>query len=85
MAVRLEDGEVKFTDGKEFTSSTLTEKDIENVKNALPLQPWPQDVHKEVAAELSMTNSAVRRAIDKLISRGVVKDQVDGKLFDTVQ
>ena len=26
MAVRLEDGEVKFTDGKEFTSSTLTEK-----------------------------------------------------------
>lgn len=84
MAIRIEGGEVKFTDGNEFTTSTLTEKDIENVKNALPLQPWPQGVHKEVAAELSMTNSAVRRAIDKLISRGVVKDQVDGKLFDTV-
>ncbi|AAZ24285.1 hypothetical protein [Colwellia psychrerythraea] len=83
-AIRLENGEVKYTEGNEYMSSTLTENDIENVSKALPLQPWPQGIHKKVATELNMSNSAVRRSMKILISRGIVKNQVDGQLFDNV-
>jgi hypothetical protein len=83
-AIRLENGEVKFTEGNEYIASALTEDNIENVRKALPIQPWPKGIHKKVAIELNITNSAVRRAMEKLISRGVVKNQIDGELFDNV-
>lgn len=64
--------------------SALTEQDIINVQNALPVQPWPKGIHKQVSEKLGMSNAAVMRATRELIRRGVFKEQIDGVLYDLV-
>lgn len=55
---------------------------IEHVRSILPAQPWPKDTHKMVTERLQITNSQYKRAVDALISRGIVHRQVNGTLLD---
>ena len=48
----------------------ITSELIEQVRTRLPKQPWPQGIHREIAAELGIPLSVVRRTIDELIRRG---------------
>jgi len=54
---------------------------IKQVQKELPEQPWSKGIHKEVAARLGLANSTVSAVIDILISRGVFKYQIDGKII----
>ena len=55
---------------------------LENVKNALPKQPWKQAVHRIVAEQLGVAPGKVYQAIDELIRQGEFLEQVDGVLYD---
>lgn len=62
-------------------SIPLSEEIISKVSLLLPEQPWPSGIHKKIASELGMTNSASSRAIKELIFRGVFSPQLDGKVM----
>lgn len=55
---------------------------IQAVLKDLPPQPWDKGIHKITASNLGLSNGIVSRAIDALIKRRVLKDQIDGKLVD---
>jgi len=59
----------------------LNDETIDEVKRALPPQPWPKNTSKNVAAKLQLPQSVVSRAITELIRRGVFKVQIDGTLY----
>lgn len=59
----------------------LTEELVSTVENALPAQPWEPGLHRRVAADLKLTEAAVRAAISELIKRGKFLYQFDGKLY----
>lgn len=63
----------------------LTDKMVENVRHALPLQPWPKGIHREVATSLDLPPNIVQRAIKRLISSGAFMDQYEGVLCTTEQ
>jgi predicted SprT family Zn-dependent metalloprotease len=65
----------------------LNEEIIQQVRNELPVQPWPKGTHKLVATKLNLTNREVFAAINELIKRGIFNPQIDGKLYfpDTSQ
>jgi predicted transcriptional regulator len=50
----------------------------------LPVQPWPQHVHKDIASQIKASNASVQKAIKQLILSGKVKEQKDGVLYDLV-
>jgi hypothetical protein len=56
----------------------VTEELIEQVRTRLPAQPWPTGTHREIAAELGIHASVVRRVIEELIRRGDFYRQEDG-------
>ena len=58
----------------------LTEEIIENIKIALPIQPWPRGIHKSLGESLKLPHQQVQRAIQHLIRMGVFMDQVDGQI-----
>lgn len=66
-----------------MSSYALTEELIEKVFSALPAQPWPPKVHKQVAETLNLREMIVADAIAYLIYIGRVCDQVYGYVFDT--
>jgi hypothetical protein len=55
---------------------------FEKVDGALPPQPWPKGIHREVAAKLGISNAEVQTAIFALIRQGRRYHQIDGQLFD---
>ena len=55
---------------------------VDAVKEALPSQPWPKGIHKEVAEQLGAPSSRVQKAIQELIKSGVFKHQVDGVVIE---
>jgi hypothetical protein len=65
----------------EKKAKQVSEETIKLVRDSLPAQPWSKGVHKEVATRLGISNGKVSAAIDVLISRGVFKDQVHGRLI----
>lgn len=58
-----------------------TEEIILTVKEHLPLQPWPKDTHKALAAQLGLSKNLVYKSMSELIRRGFFKPQIDGKLY----
>jgi transcription elongation factor Elf1 len=65
--------------------TVINDEFILQVKLELPTQPWPKNVHKQVANKLSVSHASVQKAITALILQGEVKDQKDGVLYDIVE
>jgi hypothetical protein len=63
----------------------LTPELVERVRSRLPEQPWEKDIHKIVAREAGISNSLATRIIKRLVTDGIVYDQVDGELFERVR
>lgn len=82
--VRLPTCEVKLT-SRPAPSIKLTEDIISEVKNLLPNQPWPKDIHKEIADKLNYSNSLISKATKELIRQGLYKEQIDGKLYELIE
>lgn len=59
------------------------EKFLQEVKNALPDQPWPSGVHKTVADQLGVSPKEVQAAIHILIQRREVHRQIDGVVYQS--
>ncbi len=55
---------------------------IDRVKVALPAQPWPKGIHRQVAGELGLSASSVSGAIAELIRRGDFFPQIDGIVYE---
>jgi hypothetical protein len=62
----------------------LSEEFLQQVKSAMPVQPWPKGAAKTAAAQLGVTQDAVDKAIRELIRRREFKLQFDGELFDPI-
>ena len=60
----------------------MSEYEVKSVEKELPLQPWSTGIHKEIAADLGMSNQDVSSAISTLIARGVFQPQFNGKVGD---
>jgi len=63
----------------------MPEDIIENVKKALPAQPWPKGTGQKVAKDLGISNNDINRVIDLLIKRGDFKLQVNGILYEPAE
>ncbi len=63
------------------TAPKLTEDFIAQVRALLPVQPWPKNIHKDVAEKLDTTPKRVSRAINTLIDREIFHDQKDGVII----
>ena len=59
----------------------LSDEFIAQVQQLLPPQPWPKHIHKDVAEKLGVLPKKVSKAINGLIERGVVHNQVNGKII----
>ena len=55
---------------------------FDKIRNILPEQPWEKGIHKIIAGKLGVSSITVRAVIRKLISDGVFKHQVDGRIID---
>ena len=62
-------------------SARPTEDILEKVANELPKQPWPKNIHREIATKLQISNRAVHKAIDELIRVGRFSPQWKGKVI----
>lgn len=60
----------------------ISEEMINAVKDKLPEQPWPKNVHVAVAKELNMRPNDVSHIINILITRKQVYNQKNGQLYD---
>lgn len=69
--------------GAMFLSSyNLSEELVENVFHELPPQPWPTNIHQQIAKKLGVTGIIVSNAISYLIYTERVNAQVYGYVFD---
>lgn len=59
----------------------INESYIELIKNQLPKQPWPQNIHKNVAKKLNISPKIVHKVISILIQRGDFKKQKNNKVL----
>jgi flagellar basal body-associated protein FliL len=57
------------------------EQFVDDVRAALPDQPWPVRIHVDIANKLGLKPRIVHAAIQKLMDQGVVKYQFNGKLY----
>lgn len=62
--------------------SIESEEFLNTVSRALPLQPWPPGIHREIATTLDVDAGRVTRAIQELIRRGHWMKQRDGVVYD---
>ncbi len=60
----------------------ITEDFLDNVKKALPLQPWPIGIHRSLASQLKVHPACIYDAIEILIKRGVVCEQKNGIVYN---
>ena len=67
---------------RERSAERITQELLEQVRSALPPQPWAQGVHKTVAEQLGVTPSLASKCIRELISRGVFRPQAAGKIVE---
>ena len=54
---------------------------LAKIRDALPSQPWPVGIHKQIGETLGLPNVVVSRYITELIKRGEFMKQVDGTLL----
>lgn len=59
-------------------NSPITSEMLEQVRLALPVQPWVKGVHRIVGEQLRIPHKRVQKAIQHLIVTGVFKDQYNG-------
>ncbi len=59
----------------------LSEEMLERIAELMGPQPWPKGKSQEVRTKLGLTRLAIDGAIDRLISQGVFRPQVDGILY----
>ncbi|HBH7918731.1 TPA: hypothetical protein ACF311_004614 [Vibrio parahaemolyticus] len=85
VVVRKGSGQLNINGHRTLPTQEINDEFIELVRKELPQQPWEKHIHKTVARKLDVTNTAVQKAIDKLIATGVFKEQKDGVLFDLVK
>ena len=60
----------------------LSDELLEQVRNKLPVQPWPIKIHERVAKELNLQINVVSDAIAYLIFTNKFSYQVYGFVFD---
>lgn len=58
-----------------INTSELTQSLLRLVQEATPEQPWPKNVHKDVAKKIMITNKLSHKAISELIRQGIFKTQ----------
>lgn len=63
--------------------TAVTEELVEKVREKLPAQPWPKQIHRTVAEQLGIPSQIVQKAIQQLILKGIFHDQVDGQICTT--
>lgn len=68
--------------GGSIKKQVLSEAEIENVRVALPQQPWPSNIVTQVAKQLIMDKDRVSYAIKILIARGVFYRQYGGVVYN---
>lgn len=81
MAVRRTDG-ITLRAIEVESETSLSEGFLEQVKAIMPPQPWPSGAARRVAEQLGASPKLVSRAVQQLVTRGVFKLQVDGKLYE---
>lgn len=69
-----------FYEKNELTA--IAKRTYEKIKPFIPSQPWPKDVHKELAKKMHLKNGIVFGALSYGISIGDYYQQSKGKLFD---
>lgn len=69
-------------DKYEVKKKGITEELLKKVRKLLPVQPWPNGIHKNIATTLNEPNWKIYEAIDMLIDRGEYFEQVNGVLYD---
>ena len=55
---------------------------LEQVRTALPTQPWPVGINRVIASKLSVPAGKVSQAISTLVEKGLVNRQKDGIVYD---
>lgn len=61
---------------------TVSVEMFEKIRTHLPAQPWEKGMHKIIASKLGVSNNIVQAVIKKLISDGVFKHQMDGRIIE---
>lgn len=54
---------------------------LDRVATLLPQQPWPKNIHKEIATSLEVSRRKVQQAINQLIRQGKFLPQIEGVLY----
>ena len=54
---------------------------IEKIRSLLPAQPWEKGIHKIIADKLDISKRIVSSVINKLISDGIFKHQINGRII----
>ncbi|WP_347883682.1 AIPR family protein [Pseudomonas aestiva] len=60
----------------------VTDEFVEQVRIALPKQPWKPGMHRGILTDLNCTRTKLNAAIQKLIDQGILLRQEDGVLYD---
>jgi hypothetical protein len=74
-------GASKHPKGEVPESVEITPELLDIIEKALPEQPWPKFIHKEVADELNFSHRTVQRCIGELIKVGRCNPQIEGTLY----
>lgn len=67
---------------KMLSRYALSDEIVDRVFSAIPPQPWPPKIHKQIADALGLKQTIVTNAIGYLIYSGRLNDQVYGYVFD---
>lgn len=67
----------KIGEKNEFTDDFL-----EEIKENLPVQPWPKGVHLVISRKMGISPKKAAMAIGELMKRNIVKRQKDGKIIE---
>ena len=69
---------VRLSDHPRPSGRLIGSELMERVRMALPGQPWPTGIHREIALELGISPSEASHAISELIKKGDFHPQEDG-------
>jgi len=81
MLSRAESSDLVATGSAPQGTFTADQETIDRVAELLPTQPWPRNIHKLIAAKLSLPNSVISRAINELIKQGRFLPQIQGVVY----
>lgn len=86
---RLNDGSTGVTrsippEADTIASKMLSEDVLASIKAALPPQPWPHGIHKEVAKQLALSPAVVLQGINALVKKREFQVQFSGQLMGFV-